>query len=75
MATKELRLLRHRYKAAYTTYMHSVTALSDASQNGVWPTKEVRLLEEQALDELTSIRQTLLDALYAHAMKGGSDSK
>ena len=66
MATKELRLLRHRYKAAYTTYMQSVTALADATEKGVWPTEDVRLLEEQALDELMSIRQTLLDALYAH---------
>jgi hypothetical protein len=69
MATKELRLLRHRYKAAYTTYMHSVAALSDASQKGAWPPEDVRLLEEQALDELVSIRQALLDELYAHAMK------
>ena len=67
MATKELRLLRHRYKAAYTTYMQSVTALAAATEQGVWPTQEVRLLEEQALDELMSVRQTLLDALYAHA--------
>ena len=67
MATKELRELRHRYKAAYTTYMQSVTALSDATEKGVWPPEEVRCLEEQALDELMSIRQALLDALYAHA--------
>jgi hypothetical protein len=36
MATKELRELRHKYKAAYTSYMHCVQALSDATQAGVW---------------------------------------
>ena len=57
MATKELRELRHNYKAAYTSYMHSVQALSDASQDGVWPTAEVLRLEEQALNDLTHARQ------------------
>jgi len=71
MATRELRLLRHRSKAAYTTYVHSVTALSNATESGAWPTQEVRLLEEQSLDELMTIRQTLLDELYAHSMKTG----
>jgi hypothetical protein len=71
MATKELRELRHRYKAAYTSYMHSVQALSDASQKGLWPTSEVLKLEEQSLNELTFLRQALLDALYGHAMKNG----
>jgi hypothetical protein len=75
MATKELRVLRHRYRAAYTAYMHGVTALADATENGVWPTEEVRLLEERALDELMAIRQTLLDELYAHSMKGNGSSK
>ena len=70
MANKELRDLRHKYKTAYTGYMHSVQALSDASQAGVWPTAEVLRLEESALNELTFLRQALLDALYAHAMKG-----
>ena len=70
MATKELRELRHKYKAAYTSYMHSVQALSDASQDGIWPSAEVRKLEEQALNELTAMRQALLDALYAHSVKG-----
>jgi hypothetical protein len=69
MATKELRELRHKYKAAYTTYMHSVQALSDASQKGEWPAAEVLKLEEQALHDLTFLRQALLDALYAHASK------
>ncbi len=35
MATKELRELRHKFKVAYTSYMHCVQAISDASQNGV----------------------------------------
>jgi hypothetical protein len=70
MATKELRELRHKYKAAYTTYMQSVQALSDASQHGTWPSAEVRKLEEQALNELTFVRRALLDALYAHSLKG-----
>jgi hypothetical protein len=65
MATKELRELRHKYKAAYTSYMHSVQALSDAIQRGEWPT--ALTLEEQALHYLTFLRQALLDALYAHA--------
>ena len=69
MSTKELRELRHKYKAAYTSYMHCVQALSEASQQGVWPSAEVLRLEEQALNELTFLRQALLDALYAHAMK------
>lgn len=69
MATSELRDLRHRYKTAYTSYMHSVHALSDASQNGEWPTAEVLRLEDEALQELNSLRRDLLDALYAHAMK------
>ena len=66
MATKELRELRHKYKAAYTTYMQSVKALSDASQAGFWPSAEVLKLEEEALNELTFFRQALLDALYEH---------
>ena len=70
MATKELRELRHKYKAAYTSYMQSVQALSDASHSGVWPSAEVLKLEEQALNELTFARQALLDALYAHGKKG-----
>ena len=69
MATKELRELRHEYKAAYTRYMQSVHALSDASQNGIWPTAAVLQVEEQSLNELTAVRQALLDALYAHTVK------
>jgi len=69
MATKELRDLRHKYKTAYTSYMHSVQALSEASQHGLWPTEAVLKLEEQALNELNFLRQALLDALYAYSMK------
>lgn len=69
MATKELRELRHRYKAAYTSYMQSVQALSEASQAGVWPAAEVLRVEEQALKDLNFVRQALLDALYAHGAK------
>jgi hypothetical protein len=70
MATKELRDLRHKYKEAYTTYMSSVQALSDASQNGVWPEDAALGKEERAFNELTLMRQALLDALQAHTKKG-----
>jgi hypothetical protein len=70
MATNELKELRRKYKAAYTSYVHCVQALSDASQNGVWPSAEILKLEEDGLNQLTFLRQALLDALYAHAMKG-----
>jgi hypothetical protein len=69
MATKELRELRHKYKAAYTSYMHCVQVLSDASYSGVLPPADVLKLEEAALKELTHLRQALLDALYAHTAK------
>jgi len=69
MATKELRELRHKYKAAYTSYMHCVQALSDASQTGVVPSAEVLELEDKAFDELTVLRQALLDALQTHGVK------
>ena len=74
MATKELRELRHKYKAAYTSYMQCVQALSAASQSGVWPSAEVLELEEKSLNELTTLRQALLDALYAHGVKARSAS-
>ena len=74
MATKELRELRHKYKAAYTRYMHCVQALSDASQSGAWPSAEVLKLEEKSLNELTNCRRALLDALYAHILKTRSAS-
>lgn len=69
MATKELRELRHKYKAAYTRYMPSVQALSDASQTGVIPKAEVLELEDKAFDELTVLRRALLDALQAQGVK------
>lgn len=69
MPTEELRELRHKYKVAYTNYMSCVQALSDASQTGVWPSAEVLGHEQRALEELNSVRQALLDALYEHARK------
>lgn len=66
MATRELRELRHKYKAAYTSYMHCVQALSDACEHGVRPPVHVLRFEEQALNDLTVWRQALLDALHAH---------
>jgi hypothetical protein len=74
MATKELRELRHKYKAAYTSYMHCVQALSDASQTGIMPAAEVLKLEEKAFNDLTALRQDLLDALYAHNVKAHAAS-
>jgi hypothetical protein len=50
--------------------MQSVQALSDASHAGVWPSAEVLKLEEKALNELTFVRQALLDALYEYGKKG-----
>ena len=72
MATKELRELRHKYKAAYTSYMSCVQALSDASQAGVMPAEDVLDLEEKAFNELTTLRQALLDGLHAHNLKARS---
>ena len=74
MATPEIRELRLKYKAAYTTYMTYVQAVSDASQNGSWPTAEVLKLEDEAFQDLSFLRQALLDALYAHAGKGSRPS-
>jgi len=74
MATKELRELRHKYKSAYTEYMHSVQALSDASQPGEWPSDEIRKLDEQALHALALAHQALLDALYAHSKKAANQT-
>ena len=67
MATKELRELLHKYKAAYTSYMHCVHALSDLSHKGEWPSAQLLKLEQASLDDLVSRRHTLLDALHAHA--------
>jgi hypothetical protein len=67
MATDEIRDLRHKYKAAYTTYLSCVQSLSDASQRGAWPGPEVLGNEERAFNELSFLRQALLDALYEHS--------
>jgi hypothetical protein len=77
VATKELRELRHKYKLAYTNYMNSVQAISDASRKGEWPTAEAVNVEEKAVNELMFVRQALLDALYSytHPKKGSSGSK
>ena len=67
MATDEIRDLRHKYKAAYTTYLSCVQALSDASQRGTWPAPDVLGNEERVFNELSLLRQALLDALYEHS--------
>lgn len=69
MATKELRELRHKYKAAYTSYMLCVQALSDASHNGVMPSAEVLELEDKSFDELAALRRALLNSLRTHSVK------
>lgn len=63
VATIELRQLRHKYKAAYTSYMQSVQALSDASQKGEWPAADVLATDRKAFNDLAFVRQLLLDAL------------
>ena len=75
MATKELRELRHKYKAAYTRYMQCVQAFSDASQAGVWPSADVCALERELFDELAALRRALLDALYAHTHRAAAQSE
>ncbi len=67
MATKELRELRHKYKEAYTTYLTCVQAVSTASQSGLWLAPDVAEREEKAFNELSFLRQALLDAMYAHS--------
>jgi hypothetical protein len=67
MATKELRELSHKYKEAYTTYLSCVQSLSDASQKGLWLTPDAAEREERSFNELSFLRQSLLDALYTHA--------
>lgn len=54
--------------------MHCVQALSDASQTGIMPAAEVLKLEEKAFNDLTALRQDLLDALYAHNVKAHAAS-
>ena len=75
MALKELRELRHKYKEAYTSYMHCVQLLSDASHAGVWPPADVLKTEEKVFNELTFLRQVLLAALYAHSVNAQGNNK
>lgn len=75
MATTELRDLRHKYKEAYTTYLSCVQAVSDASQKGLWLSPDAVEREERSFNELSFLRQALLDALYAHARGVASNSK
>jgi hypothetical protein len=70
MATKELRELRALYRHAYNTYMSCVEAFSEATEHGVWPSKEAVDREAKALDELNYSRQRLLDALFTHSKHG-----
>jgi len=72
LPSNELRELRHRYKVAYTNYMQSVQALSDASQRGEWPDAEVLMLEEETLSELNVVRDALLAALREYCKRAGS---
>jgi hypothetical protein len=73
VATKDLRTLRHRYKEAYTAYMTCVHALSDASQQGVWPEDNVRLNDQKKFNELAFARMLLLDALAERRAPGSSN--
>lgn len=65
MATKELRMLRHNYKVAYTAYLSCVQMVSDASQTGATLQEEDLEKEDKGFDALAFARQALLDALNA----------
>ena len=67
MATKELRMLRHNYKVAYTAYLSCVQMVSNASQSGATLTEVDMEKEDKAFDELAYARQTLLDAIRINA--------
>jgi hypothetical protein len=69
MATKELRELRHKYKAAYTSYIHSVQALSDATERGEWPNDQIVDAEHAAFTELALVRHALWEKLREHVGK------
>ena len=69
MATGDFHELRHGYTTAYATYVSCVQALSDASKNGAWPSVEVAELEAQAFDDLTVLRQALLDAMHTQSSR------
>ena len=77
MATNELHALRRKYRSAYTLYIHCVHELADASQRGASLSAEVEAAEKKAFNDLAFSRQVLLDALYAHGVKGkgGSTAK
>ena len=69
MATDELRELRHKYKAAYTSYIRCVQELSAASQHGVWPLPQIVKLERDAFADFVARRMELLNALFAHSLR------
>jgi len=69
MATKELRELRHKYKSAYTSYMHCVREFSDASERGEMPGQEVVDAESAAFTELMLVRHELMERLREHSEK------
>ena len=63
MANRNLQELRHQYKAAFTTYMRSVQALSEASQSGELPSEAVLDSERGSFNTLRAVREALLRAL------------
>jgi hypothetical protein len=60
---KALQKLRLEYKAAFTAYMSSVQALSDADLRRERPSEEVLADEARALQRLLGAREALLKAL------------
>ena len=75
MADKALRVLRHRYRTAYTAYMACVHALSDANEKGARPLNEVLKLEASALKELNQSRDAFLAAIVKDAKNEPEDSE
>jgi hypothetical protein len=71
MVTEELRGLPRTFRAAYTRYMLCVSELKVASDRGVWPSADILVAEQKAFADLVLARQTLLDALFAHAQATG----
>jgi hypothetical protein len=69
MATKELQILRLRFKAAYTAYMSAVANISEASVQGHWPSEEMLKADEAALKELVTAHAELLAGLWEHNQK------
>ena len=74
MADKELRVLRHRYRTAYTAYVACVHALSDANEKGARPLKEVLKLEASAINELNQSRDAFLAAIVNGTKTGESEN-